>query len=282
MYARVLLRANYTSSRALRGAVRKDVTYSHLSEDPARYRGGVVHVAGRLLRVNRYAPPFEAADAGVNDVYEAWVFPEQLGANPYCVVFTEWPDALPRDLLGAAKIDRPVQVAIDGYFFKKFRYKSNDRRGNERDAPLVIGHGLVVLSASGGDRSPESVAWLKTMLWVFAGVVLALILGVVGLTYWYRRADSRVRRRILARMPEFALPPPDAPPVAAPVAPLARPVRGGERPVPAPHRIRHSGGGGDRGEGRSENGGNGKTEHPPDEGAATQLRGGSTTGERGA
>jgi hypothetical protein len=259
MYARVLLRANFTSAKAFRGAVRTDVTYNHVFEDPARYRGVVVRVEGRLLRVNRYDPPFEAAEAGVNDVYEAWVFNEQLGANPYCVIFTEWPADLPRDLLGVPKIERPIRVALDGYFFKKFRYKSNDRRSSERDAPLVIGHALFVVSKGSVGRSPESAAWLNTMLWVFAGVVAALIAGVVGLTYWYRRSDSRVRRRIMARMPEFALPPPDVPPVAAPVA---RPVRVPERPASPPARTQITA---RRGNPPSTNGG--EKEHPPDEGA---------------
>jgi hypothetical protein len=269
IYARVVTRANYTSSAAFARAARKEVTYTHVYSEPDRYRGVVVHVEGRLLRVNRYDPPHEATDAGVNDLYEAWVFNEQLGANPYCIVFTEWPADLPRDLLGEPKIGQVIKVSINGYFFKKFRYKANDRHSTQREAPLVIGHGLVVLSMDANGRSGAAI-WMSTFVWVFAGILGALVAGVVALTFWYRRSDDRVRRRILARMPEFALPPPDVPaPVAAPVA---SPV-GQRRLDPAPHtsapRFSFPTGSGERGSPRSgdEGGSPSKKEHPPDEGA---------------
>ena len=266
VYSRVMLRAHYTSAKAFSGVIRKDVTYSHLFEEPERYRGVVVPVVGRLLRVNRYAPPYEAAEGGVNDLYEAWVFSEMLGANPTCIVFTEWPENLSRDLLGVPKIDSYIKISLDGYFFKKLRYKSNDRRGSEREAPLVIGHALVVMGHTRAGSSSQTSGWIQTLVWGFGGVVLALILGVVGLTYWYRRSDNRVRRRILARMPEFALPTPESTPLAAPVAPVARPVND-KLPVSAVPRITFPAGRGQRGDGPKENGGNGKKEHPPDEGA---------------
>jgi hypothetical protein len=267
VYSRVLTRANFTSSAAFKNAARKDVTYTHVFEDPERYRGVVVHIEGRLLRVNRHDPTFEAAEAGVNDIYEAWIFNEFVGTNPYCVQFTEWPADLPRDVLGVPKIGQTIKVSVDGYFFKKYRYRSNDRRSNDRDAPMVIGHGLVVLSQQEAGR-PASLAWLNMFSWVFGGVVLVLILGVVGITYWYRRSDIRVRRRIMARMPEFALPPPDSPPVASPAAPVARPVRGHEAPIKVPYRITFPTGTGHRGsESHSGENGGPKKESPPNEDA---------------
>ncbi|MFO0841885.1 MAG: hypothetical protein U0797_05715 [Gemmataceae bacterium] len=225
VYSRALIRANFTSSKAFKRAARKDVTYAHVYGEPARYRGTVVRVEGRLLRVNRFDPPHEAQEAGVNDVYEAWVFNEQLGTNPYCVLFTEWPAGLPRDLLGEGRIDRVVRVAIDGYFFKRYRYNANDPRGRELDAPLVIGHGLLLLGPAAADDGSATFP-IKLVMGVFGAVFGGLIVGVVAVTYWYRRSDRRIRRRILARMPEFALPPPEAAPVAAPVHPTgARPLR---------------------------------------------------------
>lgn len=265
IYSRVLIRAHYTSSAAFRQAARSDVTYTHIFAEPERYRGVVVRVEGRLLRVNRYDPPHEATEAGVNDLYEAWIFNEQLGANPYCVLFSEWPADLPRKLLGQNKIPGVIKVALDGYFFKKYRYKANDRYGSERDAPLVIGHGLLVLSTNAPPTNYSTVP-ITILLYVFAGTLFALIGGVIGLTYWYRRSDNRVRRRILARMPEFALPPPDAPPMAAPVA---TPVRSLGTPVAIPQRRNLPAGYGDRGDSSPGDRGGlpGKKEHPPDEGA---------------
>jgi hypothetical protein len=251
IYSRALARANYTSSKAFKKAARRDVTYAHVYSEPARYRGVVVRVEGRLLRVNRFDPPHEAREAGVNDLYEAWVFNEQLGANPYCVLFTEWPAGLPRDLLGEAKPDRVIKVAIDGYFFKRYRYNSNDPRGRERDAPLVMGHGLLLLAPVAAD--PSASFPVKLLMGVFGAIFGGLILGVIGLTFWYRRADGRVRRRLLAHMPEFVLPTPEA-------APLATPVRSGST-MPLPRRATLPKGFGDapRGEPRAP----GKKEKPP-------------------
>lgn len=268
VYSRILALANFTSSAAFRSAVRKDVTYFHVFNEPDRYRGKVVHVEGRLLRIHRHDPPFEAAQAGVNDLYEAWIFNEHLGTNPYCVLFTEWPRGLSHDLLGEIKLQKKVMVSFDGFFFKKYRYTANDRQKSARDAPLVIAHTLLVLGLEGG-RDPGSLGWMTSLLWVFAGVFVALIFGVVGLTVWYRRSDTRVRRRLLARMPEFALPPPDAPPTAPP---MAMPVRQhADRPVLNAPRLTFPSAGGDRGgEATSDDAGGGsssKKDEPPDEGA---------------
>jgi len=143
-YSRVLARALYTSPQAFASVTRRDITFTHLFQDPERYRGVVVHVEGRLLRINRYEPPPEATEAGVTDLYEAWIFNEQFGASPYVVVFPAWPKDLSRELLGKGKIgngqrDQQVRVKVDAYFFKKFRYR--DQKG-DRDTPLLIGHTL--------------------------------------------------------------------------------------------------------------------------------------------
>jgi hypothetical protein len=257
IYSRALARAHYTSSKAFKKAARRDVTYAHVYSEPARYRGAVVRVEGRLLRVNRFDPPHEAREAGVNDLYEAWVFNEQLGSNPYCVLFTEWPAGLDRDLLGVGKIDRVIKVGIDGYFFKRYRYNANDPRGRERDAPLVMGHGLLLLTPAAAD--PSAGFPIKLVMGIFGTIFGGVILGVIGLTFWYRRADGRVRRRILARMPEFVLPTPEAPPLAAP-------VRAGGAVVPVPRRANLPAGYRDASPGEPRTPGK-KEKPPPDEGA---------------
>lgn len=229
VYSEVVIRAHYTSNKGFRRHVRRDLTYTHLFEDPDQYRGAVVRVQGRLLRVNRFEAPFEAREAGVFDLYEAWVFPEQFGVDPYCVLFTEWPAELPRSLLGQPKIATPIAVRLDGYFFKKYRYTANGR-GGEREAPLVIGHALTVLEGTAETGVTRS--WVNNLVYVFLGVVAALLFGVIGLTYWFRKSDNDIRKRLFqARSPEFVLPPPDALP-AVPLAPRAERAR-----LPVPPRI---------------------------------------------
>jgi len=88
IYGRFLIRSFFTSPAAFATGVRTDLTYTHLLGDPARYRGEVVRVEGRLLRINTFPPPYEAEREGVTAIYEAWIFNEVFGASPYCVVTT--------------------------------------------------------------------------------------------------------------------------------------------------------------------------------------------------
>jgi hypothetical protein len=276
IYCKVLELANYTSAAAFKRAVRTDITYSHVFNDPDDYRGEVMHVEGKLKRVNRYKPPWDAAQKGVNDVYVGWVFSEYLGSNPYRVIFTEWPADLPRDLLGKESIPGDYKVAMDGYFVKKYRYpaRMNSGRGTDRDAPLLIGHSLIYVGRTTAGTG-ESSAWLNNLVYGIVGVFGSLLAAVVGLTWWFRRTDQRVRRQILAiHSQEFVLPPPDALPVAPPVAPPAQRAAAAGRPLtpritfPAgkAHRFIEppsSGEGGKRGS---------ADKPPPDEGAGARPR----------
>jgi hypothetical protein len=264
-YDFVVVRAFYTSARAFAGAVRHDLTYTHLMEDSERYRGEVVRVEGLLRRINRHPPTWRADnEGGVRDLYEAWIFPESLGAHPYCVLFVEWPAGLPRDVLGKEKINQPPTVRLDGYFFKRYRYDAA-KNGGTRDAPLVIGHTLVVLVRP--DELAETKSYVKSLVVVFLVLVAGVLFGVLGLTYWYRRNDNAIRRRLLqARAPEFILPPPDAMPVAPLASPLSRshsnPSFGSRFNLPADRSERL----GDR---PREPGGGDEPERPPDEGAGS-------------
>ncbi len=151
-YSQVLTLANYTSAAAFKKAMRPNITYTHIFNDPDVYRGKVVRIEGKLKRINRFPVPPEAAEEGVNDLFEAWVFSEYLGSNPYCVVFTEWPADLPRELLGKDSIPGTYRVVMDGYFLKKFRYQARDGRKTQRDAPLIMGHTLIVVGTGSASR----------------------------------------------------------------------------------------------------------------------------------
>jgi len=268
VYSKVIVWANFTSSAALAKAARRDITRAHLISEPENHRGRVLHIEGTLRRINRFTPPADASFEGVNDCYVGWVFPEALGTAPYKIIFTEWPADLPRSVLGQEKLDVPVKVAFDGYFFKTFSYEGTDPRRRQQEAPLLIGHGLTVLQygATEGGRN-----WAGWLLYALVGGLSGLILTVVGLTWFFRRSDTRIHRRLFnLRHPEFVLPPPDAPPVAAPVAPPVRQMSGSARPAAFPSRINlppptsdrpgESPSGGDRPKG-------GPPERPPDEGA---------------
>jgi hypothetical protein len=202
--AELLVRARQISPGDLERSVRRDLTYAHLLGNPNDYRGQVLHVEGRLKRVHRLAPPSEAVRAGIKEWFEAWIFSESLGPNPWCVVFSEWPDNLPPEWLGRERIEGDHRASIDGYFVQKLRYTA--RNGN-REAPLLVGRALRVSAGPNADaRRPE---WLRTGLLALFGW---LFMPLLGLTWWFHRGDSRTRRR-LSRAADFALPPADPRPI---------------------------------------------------------------------
>jgi len=205
-YFDVVVMAHYTSAAAFRKAARRDLTYTQVFADPSRYRGQVLHFEGRLKRLARLEPPDEVQAQGVTDLYEAWIFSDAYGLNPFCALFTNLPPEL-ADLVGENKIKGSVEVSFDGYFYKKIRYKAADsKESTARDAPVFIGHTLAVRSLPQG--ATESDNWGNGIMAVFLGIIGLAVVTVVGLTWWFRRTDRRVRRRLAARQnAELILPP---------------------------------------------------------------------------
>src|SRR5262249_55395940 len=147
---------------------RRDLTYAQIFANPADYRGQVVHIDGRLKKLARLEPPLRARADGVSDQYEAWIFNDAYGENPFVAVFTELPASL-RSAVGEKKIN--IEVSFDGYFFKKFRYKAIDsKEGKARDAPVLIGHTLAVRSQppAAGEAGAE---WGNHVMAVFLGII---------------------------------------------------------------------------------------------------------------
>src|SRR5262249_11028809 len=127
-----------------------------------------------------------AAQQGVPHVYEGWIFGDVYSNNAFCVIASEIDPALK---VGEKLDDR---VSFDGYFFKRYRYKAAD---TWRDAPLLIGRVI---------RSRESLAAVPEPPWSFSRLALPGFLSVIvgtmilciGLTWWFRRGDRRVRDRM--------------------------------------------------------------------------------------
>jgi hypothetical protein len=183
-YNYLLVLARKTPEKALARGARRDVTYAHLWEEPSKYRGQIIHVAGRLKRLRKFDASRIAVKEGVPVLYEAWVFEEQYYHNPYCVIVSE----LPRSIRVGDTVD--YQVAFDGYFFKRYRYQAGD---TVRDAPLLIGRTLTVLAGA----PPTAVEETGPMLMkAFIGVLGVTALLVLALTYWFLRGDRRVRARL--------------------------------------------------------------------------------------
>jgi hypothetical protein len=178
----------WTSPAALNKAARDDLTFRQFFERPEKYRGQIVRVTGRLRRLTYDdEPPEPAREAGVRAVYEGWLFSDALGPNPLCLQLPELPPGL------EVRQNMDVRVTFAGYFFKKHRYKSADtKKDNEwRDAPLLVGRVVTVYpQARAGD------SWGSPLILSFLGLLGVTAAFVAALTWWFRRDDRRVRRRL--------------------------------------------------------------------------------------
>jgi hypothetical protein len=191
-YAGALALAHWTDAAALDKAARGDLTFVQLFREPAKYRGQIVRISGRMKRIRRYDdPPEKARRAGIAHVYEGWLFNDDFGINPVCCVFTDLPDGL----RVAEKMEERVEFA--GYLFKRYRYKAGDtpKPNQWRDAPLLIGRVVAVLPAR---TTGEPRGWDRSLAPLFLSLVGGTIVVVVLLTLWLRRGDDRVRRRVTA------------------------------------------------------------------------------------
>jgi len=187
-FCEALVKAHKTSNHAFQNSVTKGLTYANLFYESKLYRGKVVHFEGRLRRLIRFEPPGETKLDGVTDQYEGWVFdPEIYGANPVCVVFTE----LPAGLEPGDKLD--VRVSFDGYYFKKYRYKAAD---NWRDAPLLIGHTIIVKQMPAKADAEEGGLFSSFMAVTFMVLLGCVFFLAFALTLWYRRSDQQVQQRL--------------------------------------------------------------------------------------
>jgi hypothetical protein len=189
-YDLLLLHAHRLPTDAMRAAARRDLTFAHLfGPERWKYRGELVHVEGRLRLLRRYDPPESLPDDAdkITDLYEGWVFIEDYGQNPYCVVAS----ALSDGLKPAEKLDVPVEV--DAYFFKRYLYGARDGR---RLAPLLIGKSIVA--------KPGPVEASQNAVWAIPGAVVAGTFVLIGVTaaigiavvWWFRRSDRAVRARL--------------------------------------------------------------------------------------
>lgn len=190
-YWQALLLASQTDARAISAAVRPDLTRADLMNRPAKNRGQVVRLAGRLVRLRKIEPAAMAAQAGIPVIYEAWIISEAYGANPACALVID----LPRGIAPAETLDEPVEV--DGFFFKRYRYQSAGAGPDGtpfRKAPLIIGRQLTLAGLpadSGQDR-----LWVSHLLPWLLVIVLGSGALVAGLTFWLHHGDEKVRRKV--------------------------------------------------------------------------------------
>jgi hypothetical protein len=143
------------------------VTYAQLLDDPGRYRGGSLHLRGRLFRLIDYRPqenPF-----GIEKQYEGWLYTPGAGSLPYCLIMANRPADIP---MGDA-IYTPVDVT--GYFLGWWRYSTKE--GKRTSAPIIAVCRIQPQREPSVTSMPP-VALSPTVAWI---VVASLV------TWWWQR-----------------------------------------------------------------------------------------------
>jgi hypothetical protein len=205
-YESLILYARQFSSDQLAKAARRDLRLTLLlGPDKARYRGQPIHLEGslRLLeRMNLSAGLTNMAD-GLEHVWRAWIaldgYKDDLGPVLCAVDFTERPDGL----TPANAVDR--HAAVDGFFFKVMKYDTREPAPGgvteqspagkvARLAPLFVARTVRVEASA----APSAVGWKMPAAAVTGSVLFVVIAAVcwIGVSWWLRRGDDRVRARL--------------------------------------------------------------------------------------
>ena len=187
-YAVLLDRARSTSTDQFDAEARTDVVFSHLLENPERYRGLPIRLRGTARRVLRLEDIPEAL-VPEGYLYEAWTFTADSRGYPYVLVFEDPPADFP---IGD---DVEAPILFRGNFFKLLAYNAGDK---PRKAPLLIGRVEYLPDASANAALPGPVGRGSSRgLWMLAPIALLAAYLVARLTTTTRRllGRSSFRRR---------------------------------------------------------------------------------------
>ncbi len=196
LYNQALIYAFRTPREAFAHSAKENhyVKFGHMYREPWKYRGKVIHVEGRMRRLRLLDATKKAQMEGVKFIGEGWIFTETYGTNPVVFIF---PVSNPKEVREGENIDR--WVAFDGYFILKYKYAAKDK---ERKTLLFIGPGLTNKPAPVAEVG-QSVP-LPFLYGIVAFVALAGF-GLLGLSWWFRRGDIRVRAHLAQLQQERVL-----------------------------------------------------------------------------
>lgn len=189
----VLSQAGRTRLEAFEKHVGPTPTRNDLMNRPAQWRGKVVRLHGHLRRLRALPADNELQKFGIGPhYYEGWIFQDQYGAHPVCVLVT----SLPEGLVPAENLN--VEVDFAGFFYKVYGYASAQTKQGDRvmrEAPLLIGSGLRLRTKS--EPLPvDGAAWTRDLLPIFIGVIMGTIGVGMLMNWWSNRSDKATRARL--------------------------------------------------------------------------------------
>lgn len=150
---------------------------------PAEYAGRPVHLKGHLRKLMTY--PAGENDAGIETLYEGWLFTESSQGHPVVVVCTSLPQEM-RPLIGESLINH---VEVAGYYFKLYGYDAQDAA---RLAPLILAQRM--------EWHPQPEAGLSAPVRVlFVAILVVAVAAMIWTVLRWARSDREFRRRRAAR-----------------------------------------------------------------------------------
>ena len=176
----------------------KYVTWGHLYQKSADYRGKVIPLQGRLLRVRQLDAPLALQAEDIKFVYEGWILGPTKNSYPFVVIFPN----LPKDKTSPTGVLEPAEdlnrkVTFFGYHFKKYRYPVQigfgaNVRTEEHTTALLIGPAPILADSA---DSVTGTVWSMSikLLFVFGAGVLVLLFF---LHWWFRRGDRSFRAQL--------------------------------------------------------------------------------------
>lgn len=196
-YNEVLLHAHRLPAADLEQHAIRDILFRDLVLEVRKdYQFKLVYLEGRLKRLRRLEPTKPLAEAGVKNLYEGWLFP-QNGTEPVCVLTTD----LPAGLEPAIEYTPSKPAAVAAYSFKLMRYEAADPKDPSRmivrKAPLLMGRSFKVFPEK---PAPEATEWWGGFLPGLLAILAGITAVVFGLTWFFRRGDRAVHRKLDDRL----------------------------------------------------------------------------------
>jgi hypothetical protein len=205
-WSRVALHARKFPTAELERAARRDLGFADLFREHRRdYQLDLVYFEGQLIALRRDdKPPPQLVEAGVNAWYEGWLVPkdEAGNGNPISIAITELPEGLEPQSGGRGQPLMNRSVSFAGYSFKLMQYESREPRPDDptkrkwKRAPLLIGRSVTLHEDPAANVRDQ---WRYGFVWPMVGGLAAIVAVAVGLGWYFRRGDRRVRAEMDAR-----------------------------------------------------------------------------------
>lgn len=175
-YDAILAKSRNTPLSELEPLAHEDIPFALLMLDSDRFRGEIVTLEGDVRRLNPLAESFEA-----------WLFTDDSGLNPYRIVLARLPAGIPM----GDELNPPIRVRITGYFFKRFSYATAN---GFHTAPLLLANTLVPLASSKSAALPPRTN-SRSLTILAIGILGTLVVGGLAVEMFARRRSRRGDRR---------------------------------------------------------------------------------------